>query len=279
MNFFNIKILPQSMNHIEVSPGYINELVLSNQAIRAPNYRVDKKGNLRLGLREWGADLIPALMSIFWLKKDPRADKTDGWVGYSFHYGGEALRLEFDLKDDPKNNSYVLVFTAVEGKEVDPKSQKIEDRDFGTIKITKGKPTEKEWKKLIRQYQKSRKNYESDGEAAVKAFIDCLPSWQRAVVGTFDQLVEKEVPDVRRAIKWHAPFYGVPDNGWFAQINLLSKYVKITFLRGSELKPEPPIPINNKEARCVHIFEDENLNLDQLKNWIKQASSISGWLA
>ena len=43
-----------------------------------------------------------------------------------------------------------------------------------------------------------------DGDGSVKA-----------VANRIDALIEREVPDVRRAIKWNMPFYGIEGQGWF----------------------------------------------------------------
>ena len=48
------------------------------------------------------------------------------------------------------------------------------------------------------------------------------------------------VPDVRKAVKWNSPFYGIEGKGFFLGIHCFAKYVKIAFFRGSSLRPEPP---------------------------------------
>ena len=58
-------------------------------------------------------------------------------------------------------------------------------------------------------------------------------------LATTEALAE-EVPDVRKAVRWNSPFYGVEGNGWFASFHCFTKYVKVTFLKGSSLDPVPP---------------------------------------
>ena len=49
---------------------------------------------------------------------------------------------------------------------------------------------------------------------------------------------------VRKAVKWHSRFYGVKDSGesqtWFLSFHRFTKYVKVTFCRGTSLDPVPP---------------------------------------
>ena len=52
-------------------------------------------------------------------------------------------------------------------------------------------------------------------------------------------------------------------------------YVKVTFFRGTSLRPVPPGG-KGKDARWIDIHEDD-LDEKQLATWIKQAASIPGW--
>ena len=47
-------------------------------------------------------------------------------------------------------------------------------------------------------------------------------------------------PDVRKAVRWNSPFYGVEGQGWFLSFHCFTKYVKVTFFRGASLRPLPP---------------------------------------
>src|SRR6266511_5813407 len=79
-----------------------------------------------------------------------------------------------------------------------------------------------------------------DGGAAVKAYIAALPGWKKAVAKRIDDLIEREVPNVRRTVKWHVPFYGIEGQGWFVAFAAFSKHVKLMFFRGTWIKPVAP---------------------------------------
>ncbi len=116
-----------------------------------------------------------------------------------------------------------------------------------------------------------------DGSAAVKAYIAALPGWKKAVAKRIDDLIEREVPNVRRTVKWHVPFYGIEGQGWFVAFAAFSKHVKLMFFRGTSLKPVPPV--GEQERRGLDLREDDELDEEQLASWVRQAAAIPGYLA
>ncbi|MEO3473580.1 DUF1801 domain-containing protein [Roseomonas sp. CAU 1739] len=81
-----------------------------------------------------------------------------------------------------------------------------------------------------------------EGDGPVQAYIAAMPGWKRAVGRRLDTLIGQIVPDVRKAVKWNTPFYGLGDDGWFLGFHCFTRYVKITFFRGAVLHPMPPVP-------------------------------------
>jgi hypothetical protein len=115
----------------------------------------------------------------------------------------------------------------------------------------------------------------ADGDAPVRAYIAAVPGWQRAVCKRLDALVGKVVPNVKRAVKWNSPFYGIEGQGWFMSFHVFARYVKVTFFRGTSLEPAPKGGVS-KEARWIDVHEDD-LDEAQLTKWLKQAAAIPGW--
>lgn len=120
----------------------------------------------------------------------------------------------------------------------------------------------------------------ADGDAPVKAYIVAMPGWKRDVGRRLDALITRNVPNVRKAVKWNSPFYGIEDQGWFLSFHVFTRYVKVTFFRGTSLRPVPPggTP-QSREARWIDIHEGEELDETQIANWVKQAAAIPGWLS
>src|SRR5438034_894260 len=73
----------------------------------------------------------------------------------------------------------------------------------------------------------------ADGDAPVQAYIAAMPGWKRDVGRWLDGLIVRNVSDVRKAVKWNTPFYGVEGQGWFLGFHCLTKYVKVAFFRGT----------------------------------------------
>ena len=114
------------------------------------------------------------------------------------------------------------------------------------------------------------------GDAPVQAYIAAMPGWKRDVGRRLDELIVRTVPDVRKAVKWNSPFYGIEGHGWFLNIHCFTKYVKVAFFRGTSLRPVPPGESKHKEVRYLDIREDDELDEAQLAEWVKQASRLPG---
>jgi len=117
----------------------------------------------------------------------------------------------------------------------------------------------------------------ADGAAPVRSYLDAMPGWTRDVGQRLDALVVRTVPGVRKAVKWNSPFYGVEGRGWFLSFHVFTRYVKVTFFRGTSLRPVPPGPSTSKDARYLDIHEDDELDEAQLAKWFKQAAALPGW--
>jgi hypothetical protein len=115
-----------------------------------------------------------------------------------------------------------------------------------------------------------------DGDAPVQAYIAAMPGWKRDVGRKLDALIVRSIPGVRKAVKWNSPFYGIEGDGWFLSYHCFTKYVKVTFFRGTSLRPLPSGESKHKEVRYLDIHEDEQVDEAQLAAWVKQASQLPG---
>ena len=117
----------------------------------------------------------------------------------------------------------------------------------------------------------------ADGDEPVQAYIAAMPGWKRDVGKRLDALIERTVPNVRKAVKWNSPFYGLEGQGWFLSFHVYTNYVKVTFFRGTSLQPLPPGPSKSKDVRYVDVREGE-LDEKQMAKWVKQAAAVPGWV-
>ena len=115
----------------------------------------------------------------------------------------------------------------------------------------------------------------AEGDAPVFAYIASLPQPQRGVAERIDALAAKTLPDLQRAVKWGMAYYGV-DGGWCFSSGAFVGHVKLMFIRGTEIKPEPPVtPIGmGKSTRGVELASVDDLDKRQLASWMEQAASI-----
>ena len=118
-----------------------------------------------------------------------------------------------------------------------------------------------------------------EGDAPVQAYIAAMPGWKREVGRRVEALVTQTVPGVRKAVKWNSPFYGVAGQGWFLSFHVFTRYVKLTFFKGTALDPPPPGSTpKSGETRWLDVHEGDALDEAQLATWVKQAAAIPGWM-
>jgi hypothetical protein len=117
----------------------------------------------------------------------------------------------------------------------------------------------------------------ADGDAPVQAYIAGMPGWKRDLGKRLDALIVRNVPKVRKAVKWNSPFYGIEGQGWFLSFHTFTYYVKVAFFRGRSLRPVPPGASKGKNTRYVDIHEGA-LDEAQMATWVKQAAVLPGWV-
>ncbi len=117
----------------------------------------------------------------------------------------------------------------------------------------------------------------ADGDAPVQAYIAAMPGWKRAAGRKLDDLIVRTAPDVRKAVRWNSPFYGIEGQGWFLSYHVFTRYVKVTFLNGASLSPLPPVASKDKDTRYYHIYEDGEIDEDLVASWVRQAAALPGW--
>lgn len=114
------------------------------------------------------------------------------------------------------------------------------------------------------------------GDAPVQAYIAAMPGWKRDVGRRLDAVIARTLPDVRKAVKWNSPLYGLDGQTWFLGIHCFAKYIKIAFFRGASLRPLPPGESKQKEVRYLNIHETDPLDESQFAAWVQQASQLPG---
>ena len=115
----------------------------------------------------------------------------------------------------------------------------------------------------------------ADGDEPVFAYIASLPQPQRGVAERIDALAAKTMPDLQRAVKWGMAYYGA-GGGWCSSSGAFVGHVKLMFIRGTEIEPEPPVtPVGmGKSTRGVELASVDDLDERQTASWMKQAAAM-----
>ena len=116
----------------------------------------------------------------------------------------------------------------------------------------------------------------ADGDAPVQAYIAAMPGWKSDLGRRLDEIIVRSVPNVRKAVRWNSPFYGIEGQGWLVSYHVFTRYVKVTFLNGASLRPVPPGSGKDEDARWIDIHEGE-LDEEQMAAWFRQSAALPGW--
>jgi len=150
--------------------------------------------------------------------------------------------------------------------------KRIADHKAKGKKAARGKTTTK---LLVVMTGKASAAKAAEGDEPVFAYIASLPQPQREIAERIDALAAKTLPGLQRAVKWGMAYYGV-DGGWCFACGGFVGHVKLMFIRGTEIKPEPPVtPIGmGKATRGVEPTSVDDLDERQAASWMKQAAAM-----
>ncbi len=112
----------------------------------------------------------------------------------------------------------------------------------------------------------------------MQAYIAAMPDWKAGIGRRLDALITRLVPDLRKAVKWNSPFYGRADGGWFLAFHVYTRFVRVTFFKGTSLDPQPPGGSKQEDIRHLDIHEDD-FDEERTAAWIRQAAALPGWLS
>src|SRR5215217_3982324 len=107
------------------------------------------------------------------------------------------------------------------------------------------------------------------GNAPVAAYIAAVPGWKQAITREIDAVIEDVVPEVKKAVKWNTPLYGLDGATWFASMHCFDTFVRVTFFKGTELDP---VPAGASKIAGVRYYDvpEAGLDTEQFADWIKQ---------
>lgn len=115
----------------------------------------------------------------------------------------------------------------------------------------------------------------AEGDGPVFAYIAGLPQPQRGIAERIDALAARTLPGLQRAVKWGMAYYGV-GGGWCFSSGAFIGHVKVMFIRGTDLKPEPPVTPTamGKATRGIELASVDELDERQVIAWMEQAATM-----
>jgi len=114
------------------------------------------------------------------------------------------------------------------------------------------------------------------GAAPVRAYLSALPGWKKTAGRKLDALISRAVPDVSKAVKYNSPLYGMDGRTWFLSFHCFDSYIKVSFFRGTQLDPVPPVASKQPRVRYLHLRETDVLDETAFTTWVKQACALPG---
>jgi hypothetical protein len=138
-------------------------------------------------------------------------------------------------------------------------------------------------KLLVAMTGKASSAKAAEGDEPVFAYIASMPQPQRGIAERIDALAAKTLPDLQRAVKWGMAYYGV-GGGWCFSSGAFVGHVKLMFIRGTEIKPEPPVtPVGmGKSTRGVELASVDDLDERQAASLPERGplepGIVEGWI-
>ena len=156
-----------------------------------------------------------------------------------------------------------------------PSDQKAKAKPSGPAKAGKTAPANTTNKLKAAMNGTASPAKAAEGDTPVFDYISSLPQPQSGIAERIDALAAKTLPGLQRSVKWGMAYYGV-DGGWCFACSAFVGHVKLMFIRGTDLKPEPPVtPVAmGKATRGVELASVQDLDERQVAAWMKQAATM-----
>lgn len=116
----------------------------------------------------------------------------------------------------------------------------------------------------------------SEGHGDVEHWISRVMPDLHPIVESLDEQIRERIPEVRYAVKWKRPFYGLPDLGWIIEMVAYDVSVNVVFLGGADFDSPPPLGDTDR-SRYVKVKTLEEAQVAEMTAWIEQAARVPGW--
>lgn len=116
----------------------------------------------------------------------------------------------------------------------------------------------------------------AEGHGDIEHWISRVMPDLHAIVESLDEQIRGRIPDLRYAVKWKRPFYGLPDLGWIIEMAAYDVSVNVVFFGGADFASPPPLGDTDR-SRYVKVRTLEEAEAAEMTTWIEQAARVPGW--
>lgn len=115
----------------------------------------------------------------------------------------------------------------------------------------------------------------SDSHAEIADWMRRVMPDLQPIVKHLDELIRETLPDPQFAVKWRKAYYGLPEPGWVIEMVAYDVSVNVVFRGGAEF--DRPPPLGDGQSRYVKVRSLEEAQDPEIREWVEQARSASGW--
>lgn len=129
--------------------------------------------------------------------------------------------------------------------------------------------------KAIKGHAGRRPPQPSTNHAEVEQWMHYQMPHLQPIVTLLDESIRVAIPDLRYAVKWKRPYYGLPELGWIIELAAYDVSVNVVFLGGADF--DAPPPLGTDRTRYVKVTSLEEARRPELLAWIDESRRIPGW--
>jgi hypothetical protein len=116
----------------------------------------------------------------------------------------------------------------------------------------------------------------ADDHGDIEHWISRVMPDLQPIVRSLDEQIRAGIPELRYAVKWKRPFYGLPDRGWLIELAAYDVSVNVVFFGGADFDTPPPLGDTDR-SRYVKVRTLEEAQAAEMAAWIEQAAGVPGW--
>ena len=116
----------------------------------------------------------------------------------------------------------------------------------------------------------------AEGHGDIEHWLGRVMPDLNPIVSSLDEQIRERIPDLRYAVKWKRPFYGLADRGWIIELAAYDVSVNVVFFGGADFDSPPPLGDTDR-SRYVKVRSLEEAEAPEMASWIEQAARVPGW--